>query len=339
MSSYSLKTPILFLMFNRPDTSIKVFEKIRQAKPKKLYLAVDGPRKKEDEEKIKKNHEIINKIDWRCEVKTLFREKNLGCKIGVSSGITWFFKNEEKGIILEDDCLPHLDFFAFCENLLDRYSKDERVSVITGNNFQNGIRRGDASYYFSKYNHCWGWASWRRAWKNYKNLISFWPVWKKSSNWLKYIPDKVERKYWENIFNLVHINKIDSWAYPWMASVWFKNGLTITPKVNLVKNIGFNEYATHTTDKNSKFANIPTMELSYIRHSKKVAIDIEADKFCFDNHYGGKYLRFPNNWLIFPYRVFNYIFRKKSKKFSNLAKYLPKFVKRKLIKSIINFIN
>jgi hypothetical protein len=310
MSSCLLKTPILFLIFNRPDTSIKVFEKIRQAKPKKLYLACDGPRKKEDEKKIKKVREIVTKVDWPCEVKTLFREKNLGCKIGVSSGITWFFKHEEKGIILEDDCVPHLDFFAFCENLLDYYSNDERVSVIAGSNFQNGQWRGDASYYFSKYNHCWGWASWRRAWKNYQNFISFWPAWKKSSNWLKYFPDKVERRYWENIFKLVHINKIDSWAYPWTASTWYKNGLTVIPNENLVSNIGFGEDATHTKSNKDKNLNMPIMDLSHIIHPKQVAIDIEADRFSFDNHFGGKYLRFPNNWLIFPYRVFNYIFRK-----------------------------
>lgn len=307
-----LKTPLLLLVFNRPDLTLKVFEKIRQAKPLRLYIAGDGPREgnKEDIEKVETVRKIVTNIDWPCEVNTLFREKNLGCKIGVSTGITWFFKHEEKGIILEDDCVPHLDFFAFCENLLEYYFNDERVSVITGNNFQNGNRRGDASYYFSKYNHCWGWASWRRAWKNYENFIPFWPVWKKSSNWLKYIPDKVERGYWENIFNLVHENKIDSWAYPWTASTWFKGGLTVTPNVNLVSNIGHRDDATHTIDKKSKFSNMSVMELSHIIHPKQVVINKEADRFDFDYAFGGKYLRIPYRWFRFFSNIPNYIFRK-----------------------------
>jgi GT2 family glycosyltransferase len=166
----SLETAILILLFNRPETTIRVFDKISQIKPQRLYIASDGPRKNFDgeKEKVKKVREIATRVDWPCEVKTLFRNENLGCKKGVSSAITWFFEQEEQGIILEDDCVPNLDFFTFCESLLDRYAEDERVSVITGNNFQNNKWRGDASYYFSKYNHCWGWASWRRSWKDYR---------------------------------------------------------------------------------------------------------------------------------------------------------------------------
>ena len=190
----SLETAILILLFNRPETTIRVFDKISQIKPQRLYIASDGPRKNIDgeKEKVKKVREIATRVDWPCEVKTLFRNENLGCKKGVSSAITWFFEQEEQGIILEDDCVPNLDFFTFCESLLDRYAEDERVSVITGNNFQNNKWRGDASYYFSKYNHCWGWASWRRSWKDYQGDIKFWPKWKKSKEWLSCMPDKVQ---------------------------------------------------------------------------------------------------------------------------------------------------
>tara|TARA_B110000305_G_C19324564_1_gene580661 strand:+ start:160 stop:1041 length:882 start_codon:yes stop_codon:yes gene_type:complete len=279
-----LKTAVLLIVFNRPDTTPLVFEKIRQAKPPRLYIAGDGPRDDNDgdKEKIAKVREISTNVDWPCEVKTLFSDKNLGCKEGVSSAITWFFENEEQGIILEDDCVPHLDFFTFCENLLDYYSNDERVSVITGNNFQNGKLRGDASYYFSKFNHVWGWASWRRSWKHYQDDISFWPDWQKSSHWLKYIPNKVERTYWEKIFNKIYLNPKYVWDYYWAASVWYKNGLTITPNVNLVSNIGFGDHATHTKDKNSKFSNMSVNSLGNLTHPKKVERNYLADSLTFE---------------------------------------------------------
>jgi hypothetical protein len=312
-SSPPLRTAILLIIFNRPSTTIQVFKKIRQAKPLRLYVASDGPRvgHASDKENVIKTREIITKIDWPCEVKTLFRDKNLGCKKAVSGAITWFFENEEQGIVLEDDCVPHLDFFTFCENLLERYAKDVRVSVITGNNFQNGKWRGDASYYFSKYPHCWGWATWRRAWNYYQEDLKFWPEWSNSKALFKYVSDKVERKYWQKIFDLVYAKKFDStWDYTWVANIWYKNGLTVTPNVNLVSNIGYGENATHTHNKNSTLFNMLAMELSHIIHPKQIIIDAEADRFAFDNHFRGKYLRFPYNWFIFPYRIFNYIFRK-----------------------------
>ena len=308
----SFKTAILFLIFNRVDTATKVFKKIRQIKPAKLYVAGDGPREGSDEdtEKVKKVRDIVTKIDWPCELKTLFREKNLGCKKGVSTAITWFFEQEEQGIILEDDCVPHLDFFTFCESLLDRYAEDERVSVITGNNFQNNQWRGDASYYFSKYNHCWGWASWRRSWKVYQGDIKFWPKWKKSKDWLSCIPDKVERKYWENIFENVHLKKIDSWAYPWTASVWYKNRLTVTPNVNLVSNIGFGLNATHTKNDNSRSNKISAQKIGTLKHSRIFKRHLEADRYTFDNHFNGKHLRYPYKLINFPIRVMKYFYLK-----------------------------
>jgi len=162
-------TPILFLVFNRPNTTQRVFNVIRQVKPKQLFVAADGPRRDKgaDEEKCEATREIVKQIDWDCEVKTLFREENLGCGKAVSSAITWFFENVEEGIILEDDCLPNLDFFGYCEELLDRYRDNREVMFIGGDNFQKGKKWGDASYYFSAYNHVWGWATWKRTWDIY----------------------------------------------------------------------------------------------------------------------------------------------------------------------------
>ena len=308
-----MQTALLFLIFNRLDTTALVFEKIRQAKPPRLYIAADGPREdnNDDRNKIVKVREIATKVDWPCEVKTLFRDKNLGCKKAISTAINWFFENEEQGIILEDDCLPNLDFFNFCENLLFRYSKDERISAITGNNFQNGKWRGDASYYYSKYNHCWGWATWRRSWQNYDGDIKFWPEWSNSKNWINFISNKVERRYWQNIFKRVHSGQIDSWAYPWTASVWYKKGLTITPNVNLVSNIGFGENATHTKSKKNKFFKLPLNNLGTLIYSKKVEKNIKADNWTFKYHYGGKNLYFPFNLIYFFRKIMIYLFKNK----------------------------
>ncbi len=307
-----MKNPILFLVFNRPLTTSKVFEKICEAKPPRLYVAGDGPRRNYigEKEKVNQVRDIATRINWPCELKTLFSDKNLGCKKGVSKAVSWFFEHEEQGIILEDDCVPHPDFFIFCENLLDRYSKEYKVTTITGSNFQNNKWRGDASYYFSKYNHCWGWASWRRSWKNYDGKINFWPMLKDSKDWHDLITDNVERKYWNKIFDLVYAGKIDSWAYPWLISTWYKNGLTATPNVNLISNIGFGEDATHTKNKNDKNSNIKTSNLNTLKHPKAIKKNEEADKWTFDYHFDGKKLRVPYNFFFIPIQFLKYIYKK-----------------------------
>jgi len=280
-----LKTAVLFLVFNRPDTTRQVFEAIRRARPPRLYVAADGARDSSvgEAERVAEVRLIATKVNWPCELKVLFRDKNLGCKQAISLGIDWFFENEERGIILEDDCLPHPDFFPFCEALLERFIDDDRVSVITGDNFQNGILRGDGSYYFSRYNHVWGWASWRRAWKHYNEDLIFWPEWKGSAGWMAEFTDLVERRYWENIFDRMYGQQIDTWDYPWTASVWFHGGLTATPNVNLVSNIGFGLHSTHTTSTSSPLAKIATNVLGAITHPSAVVQDQAADRYVFNN--------------------------------------------------------
>ena len=160
------ETPILFITFNRPDTTKRVFEAIKKIKPKKLFISADGPRENKVGEKQKclTVRSIFDNIDWDCEVKTLFQEKNLGCKIAATTAVTWFFQSVEEGIIIEDDCLPNKSFFLFCQKMLATYRKHEAIMHISGTNFQFGNKRGEASYYFSRCIHMWGWATWRRAW-------------------------------------------------------------------------------------------------------------------------------------------------------------------------------
>lgn len=285
----TLTTPVLFLIFNRPDTTQKVFNAIRQAKPKQLFVAADGPRegKEVEKEKCKQVKRIVEQVDWDCEVETLFRDKNLGCKIAVSFAIDWFFKNVEEGIILEDDCLPSQSFFWFCQELLEYYQNDTRVMHISGDNFQFGRIRGEGSYYFSKYSHVWGWATWRRAWKHYdvnmKNFVKF----KREGQINNIFNIEQQRSYWSKIFQLTYEGKIDSWGYIWTYTCFINNGLSVLPNVNLVSNIGFNRDSLHTKDENSIFSKMKTKEIMEIKHPKFVLTDREADfltsKLCFGN--------------------------------------------------------
>jgi len=311
--TYSLQTAVLFLVFNRPDTTEQVFNAIRQAKPPRLYVAADGPRsdRPNEAEQVEKVRRIATSVDWPCEVKILFQKENLGCKLAVVQAIDWFFTYEQQGIVLEDDCLPHADFFIYCETLLERYSTDERVWAITGDNFQNGRRRGEASYYFSRFNHAWGWASWRRAWSKRDMEMMFWPKWKQSSEWIDWLPDKFERKYWENNFDLVFRNEIDTWDFQWTASVWFNRGLTVTPNVNLIRNIGFGKDATHTliSKSNSDSNFMATEALGPIVYSTNVLSDVEADRYVFNTHFEGFKFRFPFSLYYLPRRLFAQGFR------------------------------
>jgi|LauGreSBDMM110SN_4_FD.fasta_scaffold44576_1 hypothetical protein len=311
-SSSPLKTAVLFLVFNRPRLTLKSFEAIRKAKPLKFYVACDGPRpeKKGEETIVAEVQKIVNQIDWPCEVKKLFQPKNLGCSNGVANAITWFFEHEEQGIIIEDDNLVHPDFFYFCETLLNKYKDNLRISTISGDNFQNGNKRGEATYYFSKYFGCWGWATWKREWKFYDKKINFWPQWKLSKDWINKFPDKVERKYWENIFNIMYETDFDSWAYRFLASIMHRGKLNIFPNVNLVSNIGFGEDATHTKKADNQESNIPTQSLGKIIHPKLIEINYDADKYHFEWSFGGRNLQFPRSWAIMPKRILYFIFRK-----------------------------
>ena len=280
---HPLKTPVLFLVFNRLDTTKQVFEAIRQARPPRIYVAADGARvNKEDEsEKIQavRDH-VMQNIDWDCEVKTLFRDENLGCKYAVSGAITWFFENEEQGIILEDDCLPSQSFFWFCEELLDRYKDDFRVWHISGDNFQNGIKRGDASYYFSKFNHIWGWASWADRWSHYDVEMSSFSQFKDDGLIASNFSEKKDQLYWLNVFDRTFNGEVDTWDYQWTYTVLSNSGLSILPNKNLISNVGFGADATHTKDLDSLYSQISSTDLIMpLAHSRFCIFDVNADNY------------------------------------------------------------
>jgi hypothetical protein len=280
-TGYKLTTPVLFIIFNRPDTTETVFDAIRKAAPLKLYIAADGPRKNREgeAERCSATRAIVKNIDWPCEVKTLFRDSNLGCKNAVSSAIDWFFENEEQGIILEDDCLPDPSFFTFCAELLQYYRQDERIMHIGGVNFQQGQVRGKASYYYSKYTHIWGWATWRRAWKYYDVNLTLYPQLIETNALNNMLSDKKEIGYWDKIFSMMAAGKIDTWDYQWTFAVWSQSGLSIVPNANLVSNIGFGNEATHTMNSSHSFANMPTGSVNHVTHPQFMLVDKEADAF------------------------------------------------------------
>jgi len=241
--------PVIFIIFNRPDTTSQVFETIRAAKPSKLLVVADGPRANRpgDVEKCAATRTIIDEVDWDCEVQTEFSETNLGCRLRVSSGITWAFERVDKAIILEDDCVASASFFPYCADLLDRYESDERVMMVSGNNFLFGHAATADSYYFSRYSHIWGWATWRRAWATYDLDMTRWPEIRDRKLFDQFFPKMSERSYWESIFQSVYDGNIDTWDYQWAYSMLANSGLSIAPAQNLVRNIGFQSGATHTT--------------------------------------------------------------------------------------------
>jgi len=268
-----LNTPVLFLIFNRPDVTEKVFEVIRQAQPKKLFVAADGAREDRlgEKEKCIQTRKIIEKVDWDCEVKTLFREENLGCRNAVSSAIDWFFEHVEEGIILEDDCVPSQSFFTYCQELLDYYRHDTRIMMISGDSFIDPKHIKKESYYFSPIQFCWGWASWKRAWKDFDvEMKNYSELENGIKNTFK---KKYQQDYWLDILTKVKTGKINSWAYIWTFTIFAQKGFCITPVKNLVTNIGFDKNATHTTAINSPFSNQERYEIQEIIHPKKVVCD------------------------------------------------------------------
>jgi hypothetical protein len=284
--------PVVFLIFNRRDLTEKVFDRIRQAKPTSLLVVADGPRRDrpDDEAKCRATREVVEKVDWPCQVLKNYSDVNLGCRQRIASGIIWAFQQVEEAIVLEDDCLPHASFFDYCAELLNHYRHDTRVMSISGDNYQQGQVRGPGSYYFSKYGTCWGWATWRRAWSHFDLSMSVWPAFRDSGALRHVCPDPVEHDYWHEIFEAMYAGKIDSWAYAWLFAGFVQNGLSPHPNQNLVSNIGFGPEATHTMS-TSPVANLPSFDIGTIRHPPFMVADRDADRLEFDTTHGGATLR------------------------------------------------
>lgn len=249
--AFELDTPVIFLVFNRPDLTKVLFERIAEFKPKTLLVVADGPRsdRPEEAEKCKQVRDLI-KPTWKCDLLTNFSDVNLGCKNRVSSGITWAFQHVEEALILEDDCLPSDSFFKFSSELLKRYREDERVMAISGVNFHGTPLSYPYSYSFSRWINIWGWATWRRAWKHYDVDIKTWPAFRDQKQLQNVLHNPMAIRYWKKIFDQSFQGKIDTWDHQWTYAILSQGGLCIQPRRNLITNTGFGPDATHTRRSN-----------------------------------------------------------------------------------------
>ena len=287
------EVPILFLVFNRPRKTKRVFDVIRRIRPKKLYVNADGPRdgREGEVDKCDQVRKIVTAIDWDCDLKVRFFDSNLGCKNSVSSGISWFFDQVPEGIILEDDTLPNISFFSFCENLLSRYRDDLRVMQVTGFNALAGRKFGDASYYFSMYGDIWGWASWRRAWQLYDPDMRSWPEDKATGLTADRMLGHDEGEYWSAIFENTWKGVHDTWDYQWLYCMRKYRGLCAIPNQNLVSNIGFDKEATHTlAGIDDPSAGLRRRSLGALTHPLHVQHSLEADRQRYDRFFSAQNL-------------------------------------------------
>ena len=264
-SSVFVCPPILFVIFNRPHTAEKVMQTIRRQRPARLYVAADGPRTfpADESRACELARSVAVSVDWPCQVFTLFRRENLGCKRAVASAIDWFFAHEEEGIILEDDVVATSSFFQLCSELLEQYRDDTRVGMISGTNFQQADASQKPSYYFSHLYQIWGWATWKRAWKQYDHSMSQWPDFKSQDGFARLGLSRSFENYYSPIFDAVAAGKIDSWAYQWMFTGLSTNTFAVMPSVNMVSNIGFGPHATHTKKKNDWKANMRVADIDF----------------------------------------------------------------------------
>jgi hypothetical protein len=286
-----LTTPVLLLIFSRPDTTRRVFETIRQARPTRLYVAADGPRAGHPTDAVRcaETRAVVQEVDWPCEVFTLFQEENLNCGLAPVTAMNWFFEHEPEGIILEDDCVPSPSFFRFCAELLARYRDDTRVMHIGGNNFGSEASQPlgpkDPSYHFSTQRNSWGWATWRRAWQLYDYHLTDFEQVKASGELNSTFTGPLEKRY--RMGKMAGVLALpqppDVWDYQWEYTIARHQGLYIVPAVNLVGNIGFGNGSTHTHDGNDVMSAVPARDLAFpLRHPAAVAQDRKRDNRRFN---------------------------------------------------------
>jgi hypothetical protein len=260
-----MEAAVVLFIFNRPHVTQKLLEVVSQVKPKKIFVIADGPRDDhfDEEKQCTITRETINQIDWECEIVRNYSQINLGCAKRIASGLDWVFEQVDRAIILEDDCMPDKSFFQFCEELLEKYRDDTRIFSITGQNIQAGKNSTEHSYYFSRYSHCWGWATWKRSWKYFDFEIPSWSDAKKHKALETIFEDKYAAYRWLELIERTIAGEIDSWAYRWSLCCMLQHALHIIPNQNLVSNIGFGLGSTNTHSRESRLANIPAMPIQF----------------------------------------------------------------------------
>jgi hypothetical protein len=279
----TVRSPVLFLVFNRPESTAQVFAAVRAAKPPRLYVAADGarPEREGEDKRCAEARWTATAVNWPCRVQTLFQDHNLGPKRGPVAGITWFFEHETEGIILEDDIQPLPSFFPYCEDLLERYRDDQRVGVISGSNLVAGRFAAPDSYFFSRYLSIWGWASWRRVWQHYDPEVREWPAWRDRGG-LHQVSDgnRAFESYWRSIFERAYTRDVDWWSYQLQLVCWMRGLLVAMPAVSQTMNLGFGDESTHTRGRVPGYIreSAPQPVTFPLRHPPRVAYAPEADR-------------------------------------------------------------
>ena len=311
-SRTACRTPVVLLVFNRPALTRHMLERVRQMQPSVVLVVADGPRPgvATDQVNCDRVRSLVRRsLDWGPQVLFNHAERNMGCCDRVSSGLTWAFEHVEEAIILEDDCIPHASFFPFCEEMLDRWRDEPRVGTIAGNNVLPRAFPQSFSYYFSRYPQCWGWATWRRAWARFDINMTRWRE-LDESKWLsRQFADPEVAKYWTRIFRAAYRRAIDTWSFRWFLTSWLHELLAVTPRTNLVENIGFGAGATHTKQPDRECRPpVQGMEFPLV-HPPRVEVDTRADDVTQYVRYGPR----PRSWK----ETLNRMFRKLRRKLAN----------------------
>jgi len=282
--------PVLLLIFRRADLVRRQIEALRILRPSRLYVAADGPRShvSTDIAACFEARAALELVDWPCTVSRLFRETNLGLERAIPEAIDWFFLHEEEGAILEEDCIPGPDFLAFCAPMLERFRQATQVYQISGTNFQPVTRSNDASYFFSRYMHVWGWATWRRAWNQFRPDWSSLDEFFENADRVGFWENPRERLYWKKIYGRTARGETVSWANRWQFSAWADGGVCIYPEVNLVSNLGFRNDGTNTQARDALKAEKTTSSMGNLRHPTMLVRQRVADRWTFERMYWGR---------------------------------------------------
>ena len=293
-------TPVLLIIFRRPDIVKQLIDAVRVAAPTRIFISCDGPslERAGEAEKVAANRELVEReIDWPCTIERRYSDINEGPRVSIAGAITWFFERVEEGIILEEDCIPHPDFFPYCAELLERYRHDTRVWHISGTHPLDNQWRGDGSYYFSKYPWVWGMATWRNRWKHYDVNLSAWPAFKSSGAIKKIFKDPFDREWWTMTLDKTYGGTINSWDFQWCFACMSRGGLCIVPNRNLINNIGFGVEGVYCFGENT---NSQTFKILPLTHPSVVRRNVEADDhICYGRNISWleKKLR-PMRWLV-----------------------------------------
>jgi hypothetical protein len=297
-----MRAPVAFFIFNRPRVTAQVFEAIAQARPSRLLVVADGPRSEhpDDAQLVAETREVVQHVDWPCEVLTCFAEDNLGCGARFATGLDWVFANASEAVILEDDCLPDPSFFRYCDELLERYRADERVHMVSGFSPLEPGRFGPDSYYFSRCYHIWGWATWARAWQSYDFEMTRWPE-LRNTRWLeRHLHSRRAAEIARLLFDETYAGRIRQWDFQWVLSGWLRDAVSATPTVNLVRNLGFGAGATHLTDPNHPHAGRRSMPMTFpLRHPPEVKVLEQADRAEWKSVFP-RYPQLERNWWRRP---------------------------------------